>query len=78
VPAKPGDKVYLYTQQAPDTENWEVYNVLGERLAVFTFASGQSGFWDTSGVGRGLYFIKISLTFQDGSVKAEWLKAVIQ
>jgi hypothetical protein len=77
-PARSGEKIYLFTQKAPLQEHWDIYDVLGQRLAILDFTSGQSGFWDTQGVGRGLYFIKITLTYLDGTTQVEWQKATIR
>jgi hypothetical protein len=78
MPAKAGDLVCYYTQAAPLSEEWEIYSVLGERVATLSFMGGQSGCWDTHGVGKGLYFVKIKTTLVGGTVETQIIKAVIK
>jgi hypothetical protein len=78
MPATAGDLVCYYTNFAPSSEEWQVYTVMGERVATLNFSGGQSGCWDTHGVGKGLYYVRIKTTTPGGQVVSETIKAVIK
>ncbi len=77
VPAPAGTSLCLYAVQPTVSGVWQVYNVVGQRSAYLTFGSGDEC-WNTGGMARGLYFIKLTLTYGDGTSAVEWHKVVLQ
>jgi hypothetical protein len=72
-----GTSLCLYATQPTVSGTWQVYNVVGQRAAYLTFGSGDEC-WNTGGMARGLYFIKLTLAYGDGTGAVEWHKVVLQ
>jgi hypothetical protein len=79
VPANSGDSVCLYTNQTVQASTWSIYNVAGVHMATVSFSNGEGAqCWNTQGVGRGLYYVKLQLTFVGGNTATEWHKVVVK
>ena len=77
MPAQRGQKVCLYFTQVPASSEMAVYNVAGERIGQVTVNDLNGHCWDTSNAAPGIYFIKIDITYADGTKETIWRKAVI-
>lgn len=77
VPAPAGTKVCVYFDKPPVSCAWDVFNVMGQRVASLSFAQMQGNCWDTTGVPPGVYFVEIKITYQDGTTAQIVKKAVI-
>jgi len=80
IPANSGDNVCFYTTSSNiASANWIVYSVAGYRVATLNFSNNPtSQCWNTAGVGHGLYYVKIELTYTNGTTANEWFKAVVR
>jgi hypothetical protein len=77
VPINAGGSVCLYTAQPINSSTWTIYSVAGYRVASLTFTNQTSQCWNTQGVGHGLYYVKLVLSFADGTNSTEWHKVVV-
>lgn len=71
VPVNAGGSVCLYSQAV--SSNWTVYSVAGYRVASLN----NETCWNTQGIGHGLYYVKLVLTFADGTTSTVWQKVVV-
>ncbi len=71
VPVNAGGSVCLYSQAV--SSNWTVYSVAGYRVASLS----NETCWNTQGIGHGLYYVKLVLTFADGTTSTVWQKVVV-
>jgi len=71
VPVNAGGNVCLYSQAV--SSNWTVYSVAGYRVASLS----NETCWNTQGIGHGLYYVKLVLTFADGTTSTVWQKVVV-
>lgn len=78
VPANSGDNICLYTNQAIASSTWFIYSVAGYHVASLSFTNQAAQCWNTAGVGRGLYYVKLVMTFADGTSGTEWHKVVVR
>jgi hypothetical protein len=77
VPAKAGTNVCLYFDKPPASCTWEIFNVLGQKVATLSYAQLQGNCWNTNGVPPGVYFVEIKITYEDGTTSQIMKKAVI-
>jgi hypothetical protein len=77
VPVTAGTAVCLYTAQPISSSTWTIYSVAGYRVASLSFTNQASQCWNTAGVGRGLYYVKLVITFAGGTI-TEWHKVVVE
>jgi hypothetical protein len=78
MPAAVGSSVCLYTVQPVVSSKWTIYNVASQYVTTLTFGAGPSECWTTVGVGRGLYYVKLEMTFSTGANVTEWHPVVLQ
>jgi hypothetical protein len=78
VPAPVGSSVCLYTTAPLSSSQWYVYNVAGQNVATLTFGNDPSQCWNTMGLARGLYYVKLQMTFTNGTSATEWRKIVLR
>jgi uncharacterized protein YfaQ (DUF2300 family) len=79
VPANSGDSICLYSAQNVAASTWSVYSVAGYHVATVSYSNSEgSQCWNTQGVGRGLYYVKLQLTFVGGTSVTEWHKVVVK
>jgi hypothetical protein len=82
VPANSGSNICLYvdsnTANTMVASSWYVYSVSGYQVASLNFSNQPQQCWTTTGIARGLYYVKINITFADGSSRTEWHKVIVQ
>jgi hypothetical protein len=66
VPVRSGDSICLYNGGEPVSASWQVYSVMGERIADLSSGPGETC-WNTTGTASGIYFVRIKLTYSDGT-----------
>jgi hypothetical protein len=78
VPASIGQPICLYSAKELIASTWTVYNLMGERVASLSFTTQPAECWPTRGMARGLYYVKLVMTFDDGSTATQWQKVVLK
>jgi subtilase family serine protease len=69
VPARQGGPVCLYFEKAPESSQWQIYDLAGELVATRAFEREYQQCWDTGHAAPGIYFVRMILNFADGSQK---------
>jgi hypothetical protein len=78
VPVTAGSPICLYSTQSLISSEWFIYNVAGQHVATLNFGNSPTQCWDTMGVARGLYYVKLKTVFVNGTSASEWHKVVVK
>lgn len=76
-PVKAGGRVALYFEKPPVSGRWDIYTVAGRFVRRIDFGYEDQA-WDTGGTARGVYSIRVDLTYADGHHETRWHKVVLQ
>jgi hypothetical protein len=49
------------------SSNWQVFNMMGERIANLAFGGSGSQCWTTTGTAPGVYLVDVDLVYTDGT-----------
>jgi hypothetical protein len=77
MPVHVGTDLCLYPDQAIRGSHWEIYNILGVSLQNLTFNNPTGNCWKTRGFAPGMYFVRLTLTYEDGRETKVWKKVVV-
>jgi hypothetical protein len=78
VPQKKGQPVCVSYEKPVNNSHWDIYNLAGQKISAADYGNDASPCWDSSNVAPGIYMIRSSLSFSDGSSKNVWNKIIIQ
>jgi hypothetical protein len=78
VPAKKGQPICVYYEKAVASSHWDVYNFAGKKVSALDFGNEANPCWDPTNAAPGIYMIRTSMVFNDGSSKSVWNKVVLQ
>jgi hypothetical protein len=77
VPATSGQQVCLTNPGSVDSATWQVFNLMGERIADISFGGEGAECWNTTGTAPGLYLVEIDVVYGDGTKATIRQKVVI-
>lgn len=77
VPVHKGTPLCLYLPQPALSSSWEVYNLVGQRVASFDADNAAQACWDTTAVAPGFYLVHGSIQYADGSSGSLTQKVVV-
>jgi hypothetical protein len=77
VPCRIGQPLCLYFDAAPSASIWEVFTVDQRKVADLSFGGELAQCWQTQHVAAGLYLVRVTIIYQDGSSKQKIFKAVV-
>jgi hypothetical protein len=77
MPVHNGDYLVLYSDVPLSSSHWEVYRMDQRRIAELNFSSQAMPQWSTTGVAPGLYFIRLTSVYLDGSTHVSTHKIVV-
>jgi hypothetical protein len=76
-PIRHGGWLILYSDVPLTSSHWEIYRLDQRRVAVLDFNSQAMPQWNTSAAAPGLYFIRLTSVYLDGSIHASTHKIVV-
>jgi len=76
VPINSGGDLCLYAPKTVQSAHWQVFNLVGDRIANLSFGPGNEC-WNTAKTAPGLYFIKLDIAYSDGTTGGELRKVII-
>lgn len=77
VPVAAGTPVCLYAEKPVASSQWTIVNFVGESVASLSFGAVSLPCWDTTGVPAGLYLVRLTIAYGDGSTATSWHKVVV-
>jgi hypothetical protein len=78
VPVRSGEPLCLYNSGDIVSAGWQVYNVMGERIADESFSGSGNPCWDSTQTAPGIYIVEIKLNYPDGTMAVVRRKIIIQ
>ncbi|HUO57778.1 MAG TPA: hypothetical protein VMV05_06340, partial [bacterium] len=77
VPVPRGGNICLYPDRPILGSQWDVFSFTGESVASLNFTNGANNCWPTSGIGPGVYSVRLKLNYADGTRSTLWKKIVV-
>jgi hypothetical protein len=77
IPCRIGQPLCLYFDRAPASCVWEVFNTGNDKVADLSFGAGYAQCWTDPKLAPGMYFVRLSVVYQDGRRKEQVIKAVM-
>ena len=77
VPVSKGGTICLYPDRPIQSSQWDVFNFVGESQASLSFSTAFNNCWNTTGMGAGVYMVRVKLAYADGTHATLWKKIVI-
>jgi subtilase family serine protease len=77
VPVSKGDTICLYPDRPIQSSQWDVFNFVGESQASLSFSTAFNNCWNTTGMGAGVYMVRVKMVYADGTNTTLWKKIVI-
>jgi hypothetical protein len=77
VPVKSGDPLCLYNAGNVASADWQVVNLMGERVTELSFGGSGSQCWNTTGTAPGIYIVLVKVTYLDGTTSNLTQKVVV-
>jgi len=71
-----GQAVCLFLDKPVNTTQWDIYDLLGERVGGLSFGT-QEACWNHQGIAAGLYLVRVRASYQDGSSADKMMKVMI-
>ncbi|HTC19412.1 MAG TPA: hypothetical protein VK859_01095, partial [bacterium] len=71
-----GQPICLFPDKPITNSKWDIYNLVGERIAGLSFGNGNAC-WNHAGTASGLYLIRVRTWYEDGGTADKIFKAII-